>query len=357
VPNHDIIVIGASAGGVEALMTVFRGLPADLPAAVFVVLHIPAHAPSVLPKIIERVTPLHVAHAIDGQPIQTGHVYVAVPDHHLLIQQDRVRVLRGPHENLHRPGIDPLFRSAARYYGPRVVGVVLTGALDDGTAGLQAIKTRGGVAVAQDPEEALYASMPRSAITHVAVDHVLPLADIPLRLMQLARQPAADGTTYPLPHGMELETTLMEMEQSTFHAEERSGTPSKFSCPECKGVLYEIDDNNLTRFRCRTGHGYSVETMMAEQADALEQALYVALNTLEENMVMVRRLHNAAVGRGQPLLAKRFATRLQEAEQRADVIRRVLLQENAIGDTQASDDEPTPPTGGLKRTGASAGTS
>ena len=205
--GHDIIVVGASAGGVEALQTLVRGLPADVPAAMFVVLHMSADAPSMLPQILNRAGPLPVAAAVDNEPIAPGRVYVAVPDHHLLIERGRVCLVRGPKENRSRPAVDPLFRSAARAYGSRVIGVVLTGALDDGTSGLQAVKGRGGLAVVQDPAEALYTGMPRSAMEHVAVDYCMPLAEIPALLARLAVEPAPDESAYPVPPNLHLLST------------------------------------------------------------------------------------------------------------------------------------------------------
>src|SRR5215207_239744 len=187
--GHDIIVVGASAGGVEALSQLVASLPPDLPASVFIVLHIPAEGTSVLPRILNRAGPLPAIHPLDGQVIEKGHVYIAPPDHHLLIKQGYVELTRGPRDNGHRPSVDPLFRSAARAYGRRVVGVVLTGALDDGTAGLLAVGMRGGICVVQDPQDALYAGMPQSAIDNVEVDHVVPLAEMGELLMQLAQTP------------------------------------------------------------------------------------------------------------------------------------------------------------------------
>src|SRR5690349_180578 len=188
-PGHDIIVTRASAGGVEALRAVVAVLPADLPAAVFVVLHIPAQSPSMMPSILSRAGPLPAAHPTDGEPIRPGHIYVAPPDCHLLIDHERVRGVRGPRENRTRPAVDPLFRTAARAYGPRVVAVVLTGTLDDGTAGLQAVKQRGGLAVVQDPRDAMYAGMPRSALQHTPVDYVVPLSEIGPLISRLVREP------------------------------------------------------------------------------------------------------------------------------------------------------------------------
>jgi two-component system, chemotaxis family, protein-glutamate methylesterase/glutaminase len=187
--SNNIIVIGASAGGVEALSTLVRALPAGLPAAVFVVLHIPAQSPSLLPSILSRAGQLPAIQPTDGMAISPGCIYVAPPDHHMLLERGYIRIVRGPRENRHRPAIDPLFRSAARSYGARVTGVILTGTLDDGTAGLLAVKQRGGIAIVQDPKEALYTSMPRSALDHVAVDYCASLGEIATRLVELAHAP------------------------------------------------------------------------------------------------------------------------------------------------------------------------
>ncbi len=332
-PGHDIIVVGASAGGVEALMTLVRALPADLPAAIFVVLHIPAQSPSLLPSILNRVGPLVAEHPKDGLPIKHGIIYVAPPDHHLLIERDRVRIVRGPKENRHRPAVDPLFRTAARAYGPRVVGVVLTGSLDDGTAGLLAIKNRGGIAVVQDPKEALYPSMPRSALEHVAVDYCLPLAQITPILTRLAGERVGDHAEYPVSREMELEAKIVMMDVETLHGDERPGTPSAFSCPECNGVLYELHDGDLTRFRCRVGHAFSPDSVMAEQNEALEEALWVALNTLEESAMLARRMSQQSRERGYPHLAERFEAKVYQAEQRATILRQVLLKDYTNGKT------------------------
>ena len=180
--RHDIILVGASAGGLEALRTLLGNLPGNIAASIFVVLHIGGR-PSVLPKVLGAASSLSVAHAVDGAPIRMGHVHIAPPDRHLLIEQGnggqgRIRLSRGPRENLTRPAVDPLFRSAAEAFGPRVIGVILSGALGDGTAGLIGIKKHGGIAIVQDPDEAQYPGMPKNALKHAAVDHCAPLADI-----------------------------------------------------------------------------------------------------------------------------------------------------------------------------------
>src|SRR5713226_9568821 len=198
-PGHDIIVVGASAGGVEALVKLVGQLPVRLPASLFLVLHIPPHSPSLLPGILSRSGPLAASHPEDGEEIRQGHIYLAPPDYHMLIEQGRIKLSHGPKENRHRPAIDPLFRSAAYSYGPCVVGVILTGALDDGRAGLMAIKRCGGVAVIQEPADALYHGMPTSAWEHVQVDCCLQLAKIGAALVRLANQQTEEEGVYPVP--------------------------------------------------------------------------------------------------------------------------------------------------------------
>lgn len=328
-PGHDIIAIGASAGGVEALQTLIHLLPSDLPAAVFIVLHMPAQGPSLLPKILERVTRLHVRAAEDGAPIEHGVIYVTAPDHHLLIKRDRIQALRGPRENGHRPAVDPLFRTAAYFYGPRVVGVVLTGALDDGTAGLMAIKQCGGQALVQDPQEAFYPSMPQSAIQNVAVDAVVPLAELAERLAELAHTPVVAPERYVAPERIEQEIAMMEMDPALQHDPNQIGQPSEFSCPECGGVLHELHNDDIVRFRCRVGHAFSAESTLAEQAEALETALWSALNTLEESASLSQRMARRAQQSGRDWMARRFEEKAREAQQHAQTIREVLLKDSS----------------------------
>jgi two-component system chemotaxis response regulator CheB len=323
-PGHDIIVVGASAGGVEALRTLAGGLPADLPAAVFVVLHLPAQAPSMLPVILARSGPLETLHPADHEPIIPGRIYVAPPDCHLLVERDRARVVRGPKENRHRPAVDPLFRSAARAYGPRVIGVILSGTLDDGTAGLLAVKQRGGIAVVQDPDEALYPGMPRSALENVPADHIVPVAAIGGLLGELARAPAPAEAAYPVPAYMELEAKVAEMETGTVHPNEIPGTPSVYTCPECHGTLWELQEGELIRFRCRVGHAFSSESMMAEQSESLETALWTALRTLEESASFSRRLAARASAHHHHRVAARFLERATDQERHAAVLRDIL---------------------------------
>jgi two-component system chemotaxis response regulator CheB len=325
VSGHNIIVLGASTGGVEALSTVASHLSPDLPAAVFVVVHIPPQATSVLPLILERSGPLPARHAIDGEPIEPGRIYVAPPDFHLLVDQGTVRVMRGPKENRSRPAIDPLFRSAALAHGPRVIGVICTGALNDGTAGLLAIKRRGGIAVVQDPTDAFFPSMPASALEYVSTDYCLPLAHIGSTLNRLAREPAPADADYPVPEEMKTEAKILEMDESMMESKQRPGNISVFTCPECKGPLWELRDGELLRFRCRQGHAFTGETMMAEQTEAVEDALWTALNILQESAQMSERMAAESRQRNRHYAAAYFATMAREKMQRVEVLRQVLL--------------------------------
>jgi two-component system, chemotaxis family, protein-glutamate methylesterase/glutaminase len=338
-PRRDIIVVGASAGGVEALTTLARGLPAGFPAALFVVLHMPADTPSVLPRILERAGRLPAAHPLDGAPIRAGQIYVAPPDRHLLVGEGFVRLSRGPRENSHRPAVDPLFRTAARTYGPRVIGLVLSGSGDDGTAGLMMIKRLGGLAVVQDPEDALTPGMPRSAAEFVPVDHCLPLAGISALLERLAREPApawpanAEGEL-AMPEEMETELGLTEVEASAAGRRDEPAGLSGFTCPDCGGRLWELQHQELLRFRCRVGHAYSSDSLLDAQCEALEGALWAAVNALEENASLSRRLALRATERSQSLSAGRFQARADDAERQAALIRHAL----SAGASRSPDD-------------------
>lgn len=324
-PGRDIIVMGASAGGVQVLADLIGELPANLPASVFIVIHLAPHGTSAMPSILSRAGKLKAVHPRDGERIEHGKVYVAPPDHHLLIEPDRVRISRGPTENGYRPAVDVLFRTASQVYGPRVIGVVLTGNLDDGTAGLALIKKYRGIAVVQDPEEADYPGMPRSAIASVDVDHVLPVSSIGPLLAHLAGQEAED----PVP-----EEDAMEIKNELERGEDREGKgdPSGFSCPECGGTLFEREKAEVVHFRCRTGHAYSPESLLAKQSATLEATLWAALRALEENAALARRMERWMIQRERerhhPAGAEaRYTQRAQEAERHAEVLRRVLMEE------------------------------
>lgn len=349
--SHDIIVVGASAGGVEALAELAGLLPHGLPAAVLVVLHMPAYGHSVLPDILSRRGPLPATHAVDGEPVRAGRIYVAPPDYHLLVRDGKISLTRGPAENNHRPAIDALFRSAARAYGPRTVGMVLTGTLDDGTAGLQSIKSRGGIALVQDPKEALFTGMPVSAIENVAVDKIetiAGLAKIVTRLadenqaaiqaagQQAAGQQAKDEQTAQKEASVipKLEEDVAVAESDLSRLNDRAeGRPSGFSCPDCHGVLWEMTEGGLVRYRCRVGHAYSPQSLLASQSDNSEEALWTALRALEESAAMAERLQSRAAERGHTLSAQQFGNQAQDARHRARIIHDVLQGGQVIADS------------------------
>lgn len=323
-PGRDIIVVGASTGGVEALAQVIRGVPADLPAALFVVLHIPARGPSALPEILRRHGPLPAGHPVEGEAIRPGRIYVAPPDHHLLVRRGSVHLGRGPHENGHRPAVDPLFRSAARAYGRRAVGVVLSGALDDGAAGLAAVVARGGIGIAQDPTEALVASMPCAAIENVAVDHVVPATAIGPLLDRLAREVVPNGGE-PMPEDLDAEVEIADLDRDALQSpDRRHGMVAEFGCPQCGGAFWEHEGGPL-RFRCRVGHAWTAASLLDRQVQAQGDALWVAFRALKEATALVLRLAERAAGRDEAARA-RFAEEAQSFERRAEAVRRLICE-------------------------------
>jgi two-component system chemotaxis response regulator CheB len=325
VSTHDIIVMGASSGGIESFMEIVSGLPRDLPAAVFVVLHVSPRGTTKFPEILNRAGPLPAAHALDREPIRPGRIYVAPPDLHLLLRNGTIRLVRGAKENNVRPAIDATFRTAARVYGPRVVGVVLSGALDDGSAGLAAIKERGGVALVQDPKDALFPDMPRNALEAVRVDYCVATREIAPLLVRLAHEPVKE--TQPVSEELEKESKIEAMDMDTIDDEEKPGTPSVFGCPECGGVLWELQDGELLRFRCRVGHAFGAEGLLSAQSESLDVALWSAFRALEENAALCRRLAKQARQNQRKNSAKMFEERAKAVEGQAEVIRQLLLTE------------------------------
>ena len=327
-PAHrDIIVLGASAGGVQALCEVIGSLPPNLPAAVFVVLHIAPHGRSAMPAILSRAGCLPASHPADGEPIVPGRIYVAPPDRHLAMEDSQVCLSRNATENGRRPAVDVTFRSAARQYGRRVIAVVLTGNLDDGTAGLGLVKKLGGVAVVQDPNEADYPSMPKSAIANVPVDHVVPLADIGSLLTDLVHEPLPEQAEELKPEEREELPDMSEQEERDGSIK---GEPSGLTCPECGGGLFERPGGDLPlHFRCRTGHAYSPESLMAKQTDGLETALWAAMRALQENAALARRMERRARQNGGDGISERYHKRAEDAEKHATLLRTLLQQGGA----------------------------
>ncbi|SDM17275.1 chemotaxis protein CheB [Allokutzneria albata] len=318
--SRDIIVVGASAGGVEALSGLVGGLAGNIPAAVFVVLHIPRRAPSALPGILDRAGPLPARHAEDGELVLPGRIYVAPSDHHLVLRGDRVALTTDPTQNGHRPAIDPLFRSAARYFGPRVVGVVLSGARDDGAAGLESIARQGGITVVQDPEEAQHPSMPRAALDAVEVDHVLGTAEMGPLLTRIAGSAAGPATPAP----PEAEDEMTDPVNGL--------TPVGLSCPACDGPMFELRSPSTPRFRCRVGHRWSPESLLDGQTDALESALWVAYRSLQDKVALSRRMARSAAERGRPASSSRYERVAEETDRAGTLLRGLIDRMNRMTD-------------------------
>jgi two-component system, chemotaxis family, protein-glutamate methylesterase/glutaminase len=324
--RRDILVIGASIGGFEALKTLVAGLPADLPASVFIVLHIAPRQPGYLPELLARNCALPVAHAVDDTPIKPGHIYIAPPDHHLVLAPGKMRLTQGPKENRSRPAVDALFRSAALAYGPRVVGAVLTGQLDDGTAGLWVVKDRGGVAVVQDPDDAEAPSMPRSALQHVAVDHVFPLAEMADGLVRLVRVPVTEEETKPMSKELQTETKIAEEGNALALGVMDLGPLTPYTCPECNGVLVQLKEGGILRYRCHTGHGYSVNSLLDEVTEAIEGDLYAVMRGMEEAALIMRQMAQRLYEEKDETAAKICEQKARHATRRAEMIHEVIRQ-------------------------------
>jgi two-component system chemotaxis response regulator CheB len=316
--NHDVIAIGASAGGVEVLLGLVRGLPAELPASLFVVVHTSPSFKSHLPDLLSHHGPLPACHPLDRERILPGRIYVAPPDNHLLVRQGSMEVARGPKENGHRPAADALFRTASSAYGPRVVGVVLSGHQDCGTAGMMSIKARGGVGVVQTPDSAQAAEMPRSVIDRVKVDFVVPPAELPGLITRLVATPAGSERR-PNEYVDQVEGTSR-------------GTPADLVCPICEGVLTEAQPGEFQHFRCHVGHAFSLESLVREQSEEMERALWAAARSLEESAALSNRL--ATRERGE--IQRRFVEKAETQRQQADLIRQILLHGSKLSRSDAA---------------------
>jgi len=313
---RDIVVVGASAGGLDALCALFANLSPRLEATLFLVLHIPEEGSSLLDVVLSRAGPIRVEWARDRMAVEPGRAFIAPKGKHLLLEPGRMRVLGGPKENGHRPAVDTLFRSAARAYGRRAIGVVLSGSLDDGVAGLREIKASGGLALVQDPAEAAFDGMPRNAILSVDVDEVLPVLKLSRAIVEEARGP----------RGVEaMVRTQNERAVEGIEELDLEGERTPFTCPECGGPIWSVHEAGLERFRCHVGHAFSTSSFAAMHSDAVEAALWTAVRILEEQSVLLSRLAERATTRGQQRTAARFMGNMQDARSKSDAIREVVL--------------------------------
>ncbi len=316
--KNRIFVIGASLSGIDALCELVSTLPIDFPAPILIAQHVASHSPGMLPELLSKAGRLPATHPKDRAPIEKGRIYVAPPDRHMLVQDGCIRLSHGPHENFARPAIDPLFRSAAVAFGPAVVGVILTGQLDDGTAGLLAIKDRGGTTVVQEPSEATAPSMPRSAMRKVQIDHCCRLGPMGRLFVQLAADDPTVSEEPPILNLMEIENRIAA---GIFNVEdwwglERMSTPSGFNCPNCRSALYELADKRVLRFRCRSGHAFSALTLLSCQADAREMLLSSIFGALIEEVTLGKRLVGED-GHGEAVTAVILKNRIDQLESEA----------------------------------------
>jgi two-component system chemotaxis response regulator CheB len=288
-PKRDIIVIGASLGGIDALKALTATLPSDLPAAILIVVHIAPSSPGILPVILQQSGTLSASIPANGEAIRPGHIFVAPPDQHMLLDESgSVRLAHGPKENLARPAIDPLFRSAS-IFGSRVIGVILTGGLDDGSAGLWSIKQQGGTALVQHPNDALAPSMPLNAMLRVAVDYCVPLSEIGPLLGRLTKETIPRKEKPLMSEQIRTEIKVASGEKMTLAEIKKLGVPSSFACPECHGVLSQINEQNISRFRCHTGHAYSLQSLLTQYEADTEESLWNTIRSIEERMMLLQK--------------------------------------------------------------------
>ncbi|MFC0407709.1 chemotaxis protein CheB [Roseomonas elaeocarpi] len=322
-PRRDIVVIGGSAGATAPLKALLGGLPPDLPAAVFITMHIPARSLGILATVASAAGKLPVHSAEHGMPIMPGNIYLAVPDHHLILVDGHMRLGRGPRENLVRPAIDPLFRSAAAAYGPRVIGVVLSGLLNDGASGLEAIKRCGGLAVVQDPLDAIADEMPLAALRAAKVDLTLPGARLGDVLSDLVREPA--GWPVPVPPDIRLEVDIAAGERVDSQVIGQVAVPAALTCPHCLGVMSQMRQPRPLRFRCQVGHAMTAEAMAQEQEGTVDEAMRVALRVIEERAELVSKMAEDSREADRGTIAETYAERAAEYRRQADILRRAVI--------------------------------
>ncbi len=311
--GRDIIVIGTSAGGLEALDALIGQLPSDLPASIFIVQHMaPENTGGALLHRLSRHRAFGCKLAKDGESFKLGRIYIAPPDNHLLVKKNKVLVTKGARENRSRPGIDPLFRSAAVTHTSRVIGVVLTGMLDDGTAGLIAIQKCGGITVVQDPKDAAYPGMPQSALDNLKVDYCVPISEMGGLLETLTHE--SPGITKPIPRDVRTEAEIAERVLSDVAEVNSLGKQVPYNCPNCGGVLWEMDSPDVSRYRCHTGHSFTLPALLESQSEKIEETLWISLRMFEERKNLLNGTHNTF-----------DVQRVKETQIHIDRIRAILL--------------------------------
>ena len=334
--KSNIIVIGTSAGGLPALITVLSSLPSNIPAAIFIVHHLaPENSGQYLVQNLNKYTPFKCKFAEENEHFQNGVVYIAPSDFHLLIKQNKVLVKKGARENRYRPGIDPLFRSAAVAHGRCVIGIVLTGLLDDGTAGLIAIKKCGGITIVEDPLEAAYPDMPQSALNNAIVDYCLPLSEIGPLLLELTQKSKLKSVT--IPKDIKIEAKIAERVLSDVEQTNKLGDQVPYNCPNCGGVLWEMKAADITRYRCHTGHSFTNKALLISQNEKIEETLWVSLRMFEERKNLLNNMgHKASLQN----LKNKYLKQAKEGEVHIERIRAMLLaSENSKKAEKCTDEE------------------
>jgi two-component system, chemotaxis family, protein-glutamate methylesterase/glutaminase len=324
VHHRDIVAIGTSAGGIQALRFLMRNLPADLDAALLIVIHLTEGFPSVLDRILSGDGRLPVRFAQEGDRVKRRHVSLARPDCHLLLDGDRLQLGRGPRENNARPAIDPLFRSVAQCCGARAIGVVLSGMLGDGAAGLVALKQCGAITVVQEPSDAAFPEMPATALQRAKPDHIAELAAIPALLQQLVQQPP--GNSVPPSNRLRFEVEIARSGRANMGDMDRVGRRSVLTCPDCHGVMWEIEEGDLVRYRCHVGHAYTAETMRHAVDENLTRALASALRALDERIAITQKLRDKAAESGHNNSVDWWQSRVDETEREAEIIRQSIMR-------------------------------
>jgi len=324
--KRDIIVIGGSSGGITAAKTLLAEIPATFSATIFIVIHVAHNSPRALADMLDRASNIPVSYAEDGGQFLKGHAYLAPPDQHLLLKRTRMSLVHGPKENGFRPAVDPLFRSAAENFGPRCIGIVLSGNLDDGSAGLVAIKECRGLAVVQDPDDAEVPSMPRSALKCVDVDYKVPAEGMGHLLAQLVRKTVHEKRKLVVPERIRLENEAARAHGLPPEELGKLGTQTFFICPQCNGPVWKTQAGGGPRFRCHVGHSYTAETFYLEQEAAVDRAMAVALRSMEDSASLAQEMAAIAEHSGDTTMAKMHRYTSRQAAADASVIRSLILR-------------------------------
>lgn len=345
---RDIIVIGASAGGVSALKELVKGLPKDFDGSIFIVLHIPSYSESRLPWILSQAGPIPAAHPKDGEVIEPGKIYVAVNDHHLILEDGIIRVKRGPKENRFRPAIDALFRSAAYVYGSRVIGVILSGLLNDGVSGLYTIQEHGGIVIIQNPNDAEQPQLPENTLEYITPDYTDVAENMGPLISELTRTPAPKNNKFTAKQLklLEMEVVIATKGDAFEMGIMNMGEMTPFVCPECHGALVRLVEGKMIRFRCHTGHAYTASSLLSELSEVVERQLWMTMRGLEEMDMLMSNISDHYKEMGNQKAASVFKRKADESGKRAQLIHDLVLDQNQYSEDTRLDLEQRPEVNG-----------